>query len=118
MTSHVVSTGSRAQRLQQLQPAGSGAQAQQLWCTGLVALQHVGSSQTRDRTRIVRWMLNQWTTREAQNLNHHVLIPQMKEPGALSKDSGETMIVAPMAGPHLSWGGCCTVNDYSGARDS
>ena len=27
-----------------------GTQAQYLWCTGLVALQHVGSSRTRDRT--------------------------------------------------------------------
>ena len=32
---------------QQLWLAGSRAQAQQLWCTGLVALQHVGSSQAR-----------------------------------------------------------------------
>ena len=28
------------------------AQAQELWHTGLVALQHVGSSQSRDRTRV------------------------------------------------------------------
>ena len=27
---------------------GSGAQAPELWCTGLVALWHVGSSRTRD----------------------------------------------------------------------
>ena len=32
---------------QQLWLVGSRAQAQQLWCTGLVALLHVGSSQTR-----------------------------------------------------------------------
>ena len=41
---------------------------QQLWCTGLVALWHEGSSQTRDRTYvpcIARWFLNCWTTREA-----------------------------------------------------
>ena len=31
---------------------GSGAQAQYLWCTGLVALWHVGSSQIRDRTSV------------------------------------------------------------------
>ena len=28
------------------------AQAEQLWCAGLVASQHVGSSRTRDRTRV------------------------------------------------------------------
>ena len=36
--------------------------------TGLVDLQHVGSSPTRDWTRvpwIARWILNYWTTREA-----------------------------------------------------
>ena len=39
-------------RAQQLWLAGSRAQAQLLWCTGLVAPWHVGSSQTRDRTRV------------------------------------------------------------------
>ena len=37
--------------------------------TGLVALQHVKSSQTSDGTRvrrIGRWILNHWTTREVQ----------------------------------------------------
>ena len=44
------------------------AQAQQLWLTGLVALRHVGSSQTRARTRfpcIDRQILNHCATREA-----------------------------------------------------
>ena len=44
------------------------AQAQQLWLTGLVALQHVGSSQTRARTRVPcigRQIPNHCTTREA-----------------------------------------------------
>ena len=39
-----------------------------LWCTGLVALRHVGSSQTWDRTYvpcIPRWILNHWAVREA-----------------------------------------------------
>ena len=39
---------------------GSRAQAQQLSCTDLVALQRVGSSQIRDRTRVScigRWIL-------------------------------------------------------------
>ena len=53
------STGSRltsfstcGTRAQQLRMAGSRVQAQQLWGTGLVAPQHVGSSQTRARTHV------------------------------------------------------------------
>ena len=44
------------------------AQAQQLWLTGLVAPRHVGSSQTRVRTRVPcigRRILNHCATREA-----------------------------------------------------
>ena len=44
------------------------AQAQPLWLTGLVAPRHVGSSQTRARTRvpcISRQILNHCATREA-----------------------------------------------------
>ena len=44
------------------------AQAQQLWLTGPVAPQHVGSSQTRTRTHVPcigRQILNHCTTREA-----------------------------------------------------
>ena len=44
------------------------AQAQWLWLTGLVAPRHVGSSQTRDRTRVPcigRQTLNHCATREA-----------------------------------------------------
>ena len=44
------------------------AQAQQLWLTGLVAPRHVGSSQTRARTRVPcigRQILNHCATREA-----------------------------------------------------
>ena len=40
----------------------------QLRSMGLVALQYVGSSWTRNRTRVPcidRWMLNHWTTEEA-----------------------------------------------------
>ena len=54
---------------QQLWLAGSRAQAQQLWRTGLVALLHVGSSQTRALTRVPcigRQILNHCTTREAR----------------------------------------------------
>ena len=48
--------------------AGSRAQAQQLWRTGLVAPLRVGSSRTRARTRVPcigRWLLNHCATREA-----------------------------------------------------
>ena len=44
------------------------AQAQQLWLTGRVAPRHVGSSQTRARTRVPcigRQILNHCATREA-----------------------------------------------------
>ena len=52
---------------QQLWLAGSRAQAQQLWHTGLVAPWHVGSSRTRARTCVPcigRWILNHCATRE------------------------------------------------------
>ena len=52
-------------------------QAQQLWPTGLVAPRHVGSSQTRARTRfprIGRQTLNHCTTREALYLLFDSLI--------------------------------------------
>ena len=54
---------------QQLWLAGSRAQAQQLWCTGLVAPWHVVSSWTRARTRIPcigRRILNHCATKEVQ----------------------------------------------------
>ena len=47
------------------------AQAQQLWLTGPVAPRHVGSSQTRARTRVPcigRQILNHCATREARVL--------------------------------------------------
>ena len=47
------------------------AQAQELWLTGPAALPHVGSSQTRARTRVPcigRQTLNHSATREAQKL--------------------------------------------------
>ena len=45
-----------------------GTQAQRLWCMGLVAPSHVGSSWTGDQTCVPctgRWILNHWATREA-----------------------------------------------------
>ena len=59
-------------RAQQLWLAGSRAQAQQLWCTGLVAPWHVGSSQTRARTCVPcvdRRILNHCATREVRELD-------------------------------------------------
>ena len=44
-----------------------GMRTQQLWCTGLVALRHVGSSRTRAQTRVPcigRQILKHRTTRE------------------------------------------------------
>ena len=68
------STGSRlagfsscGMRAQQLWLAGPRAQTQQLWCMGLVASRHVGSSWTRARTCVPcidRQILNHCTTRE------------------------------------------------------
>ena len=51
----------------QLWLVGSRVQAQQLWCTGLVAPRHVGSSRTRALTRVPcigRRILNHFATRE------------------------------------------------------
>ena len=63
--------GARASHYRGLSCCGAqapDAQAQQLWFTGLVALRHVGSSQTRARTRVPcigRQILNHCATREA-----------------------------------------------------
>ena len=57
------STGSTAHGLQELWLQGSRAQSQKLWRTGLIALQHVGSSQIRDQTHVScigRWVLYYW----------------------------------------------------------
>ena len=62
----MVEQGSRACRLQELQLPGSRAQAQELWCMGLVAPWPVGSSWTRDHicvSFIDRWILYHWATR-------------------------------------------------------
>lgn len=59
------STGSGVCGLQKLQLESSRAQAQKLWCTGLVAPRHVGSPQIRDRTRVICIAGGSSTTREA-----------------------------------------------------
>ena len=62
--------GARASHYRGLSCCGAQApdvQAQQLWLTGPVPPRHVGSSQTRARTRVPcigRWILNHCTTRE------------------------------------------------------
>ena len=64
--------GARASHYRGLSCCGAqapDAQAQQLWLTGLVAPQHVGSSRTRARTRVPRIgrrIPNHCATREAQ----------------------------------------------------
>ena len=64
--------GARASHYSGLSCCGAQApdvQAQQLWLMGLVAPRHVGSSQTRARTRVPcngRQILNHCATREAQ----------------------------------------------------
>ena len=63
--------GARASHYRGLSCCGAqapDAQAQQLWLTGLVPPRHVGSSQTRARTRVPcigRQILNHCATREA-----------------------------------------------------
>ena len=52
VASLVAEHGLQACGLQQLWHVGYRAQAQQLWLTGLVAPQHVGSSRTRARTHV------------------------------------------------------------------
>ena len=72
VASLVAEHGLQARGLRQLWLAGSRAQARQLWHTGFVAPQHVGSSRTRARTRVPcigRRILNHCTTREVPNYN-------------------------------------------------
>ena len=58
-------------RLLLLQSTGSRVQAQHLWCMGMDALWHVGSSQTRDRTCV--------PCTERQILIHHT-VRQVERP--------------------------------------
>ena len=54
--------------------SGSRAQTQWSWYTGWVALQHVESSPTRDRTQVFcigGWVLYYWATREALCHSQH-----------------------------------------------
>ena len=70
VASLVAEHGLQAHGLQQLWLAGSRAQAQQWWPTGLVAPQHVGLSQNRARTCVPcigGRILNHYAAREARN---------------------------------------------------
>jgi len=69
----VVASGGRSlvvvPRLLLLQSTGSRVQAQHLWCMGMHALWHVGSSQTRDRTCVPcteRQTLIHYTVRQVE----------------------------------------------------
>ena len=64
--------------------AGSRVQAQKLWCMGLVASQHMDSSQTRDPTCvscISRWILNQWTTKKVMGISFSIVVLLSSVPG-------------------------------------
>ena len=70
-------------RFQKLQLMGSGAQTQELWCTGLAPPRHVGSSWLRDRTRASctdRQILYHWATSEAllSHILNYKVIPSWK----------------------------------------
>ena len=67
-TPHRSAQGSHCRGLSCCGAQAPDVQAQQLWLTGPVAPQHVGSSQTRARTRVPcigRQILNRCTTAEA-----------------------------------------------------
>ena len=78
--------GARAPHYRGLSRCGArapDAQAQQLWLTGLAALRHVGSSQTRARTRVPcigRRILNHCATREAPDISFKVRHLLLKVP--------------------------------------
>ena len=68
--------------------------ALELRCTGLVALQHVGSSQTRDQTHVPcidRWIRNCWTTMEVHVYLYYLvfLVPSLPISGFLDSSVGK-----------------------------
>ena len=65
------SSGCRAQALEYESFHSCGTWAQQLWRAGTVALRHIGSSWTRDRTHVPcidRWILNHWTAKNVPEM--------------------------------------------------
>ena len=72
VASLVAQHGLQEHGFQQLWLAGSRPQSRQLWCTGLVAPRHVGSSRTRARTPVPcigSQILNHCATREAPDFH-------------------------------------------------
>ena len=82
----------QAPGLQQLWHMGSRVQDQQLWRTGLVAPQHVGSSRTRAQTRVPcigRQIPNHCPTREAlELLNKYFCVKHLKISKSPNKTQG------------------------------
>ena len=78
---------------------------------GLIAPRHVGSSWTRDRTRVLcigRWILNHWTMREVppSTLDVHQTLPILSHPGALA-------LAAPQSTHPLdTWVVCCLFRSF------
>ena len=72
-TLHRRARGSHHRGLSRCEAQAPDAQAQQLWLTGPAAPRHVGSSQTKARTRVPcigRQILNHCATREAPEVIH------------------------------------------------
>ena len=83
--SYLPSTASRSGGSSCCGAQAVGTQAQYLWCPGLVAPQHVGPSQTRDRTCVPcvgRWTL---TTGKPAKFSQLFLKfpPQSRQPGVV-----------------------------------
>ena len=77
VASPVAEHGFQVRRPQRLWLAGSRAQAQQLWHTGLVALQHVGSFRTTAQTCVPcigRQIPNHCTTMEVHVIQFSIKI--------------------------------------------
>ena len=78
--------GAPASAVRSLQLPGSRAQAQQLWCMGLVAPWREGSSQIRDGTPVSctdRRILYHWATREAPIVERPLMVTTASKLGKL-----------------------------------
>ena len=110
--------GARASHCRGLSCCGAQApdvQAQQLWLTGLVTPRHVGSSQTRARTRVPRigsQILNHCTTREAPEMYLLITLSGITCQAPLSLPRGR-IFPRDSSHPHLFRAG-----DFSSSPDS
>ena len=93
---------------QQLWLVCSRAQAQQLWCTGLAAPRHVGSSQTRAQTRVPcigKRIPNHCATREVPHQRLLINVVQLNCIDLLNQTSslvnvfGEQLTIIPVPSP-------------------